>query len=179
MQIIKIKGRDYNIHPTRDSFFRRATQYANTIIVELKKIGVEEHDIKIHEERVPIKRLPSSVTWWVGDHYCHFGFSKMPKFVDNLLVASKVIEYYVKALQDGKITKDEFLVEFKEEKGFDEERMEARKFFGLEDDHIDLGFVNKEYKKLAKSLHPDMPEGDIDKFKLLNKHHKVLKRELE
>jgi len=31
---------------------------------------------------------------------------------------------------------------------------------------------------LAKETHPDMPDGDTEKFKMINRAHKILKREL-
>jgi len=42
-----------------------------------------------------------------------------------------------------------------------------------------LDLISKKYKDLAKKLHPDMETGDIDKFKAINRAHKMLKRELE
>lgn len=103
----------------------------------------------------------------------------MDKYVDNIQVVSKVIDLSVKELLDEKITFEDFIFGFKEEKGFKEKREEARNFFGLEEDHIDLESINAKYKLLAKELHPDMPTGDVIKFKKLNEHHKTLKRELE
>lgn len=179
MPIIKIRGTDYNIVLARDSFIRRATQYTNNIALSFRKIGLTTNDIKVSEERMPMKRAPASVTWWIDDFHCHYSFNKMPKYVDNVLVVSKVIEDYVTRLVNNEMDKREFIQMFQEDKGFDEKQLAARKFFELEENHIDLDIINQKYKKLAKTLHPDMPNGDIDKFKELNEHHKTLKRELE
>ncbi|MBS3114183.1 hypothetical protein J4448_03705 [Candidatus Woesearchaeota archaeon] len=32
---------------------------------------------------------------------------------------------------------------------------------------------------MAKKYHPDMPEGNVDKFKEINRAHKILRRELQ
>lgn len=178
MQLLKIKGHEYKINPTRDSFVRRLTQYKNGIRETFRKIGLTENDVDFNEDH-PIKNTPANVTWWVEDHYCHFSFNKMNKHVDNMLVISKVIENAVKDLLDEKMSIEEFVTEFKEDKKVAERRLDARKFFELEDNHVDLKIINEKYKKLAKTLHPDMPNGSEDKFKELNEHHKTLKRELE
>ena len=72
----------------------------------------------------------------------------------------------------------DFIEEFREDDGLEEKRREAREFFGLDYTTNDFELVDKKYKELAKSLHPDMPNGDVEKFKQLNHHHKILKREL-
>lgn len=179
MENIKIRGHVYKIHPTRDSFNRRATQYYNLIAEQLRRIGLTIDDVEITEERVPIKKAPASASWWIQGYHCHFSFNKMPRFVDNLQVVLKVIEHSIDELTEKKISIEDFILSFKEEKGFDEKRKEAREFFDLEKDNINLEEISKKYKKLAKNLHPDMPNGDINKFKQLNEHHKILKRELE
>ncbi len=179
MPEIKIRGHDYQINLTRDSFNRRSIQYGNKIVEKFKLIGLTVDDIEIKQERLAIKRAPAKVSWWIDDHHCHFSFNKMSKFVDNLLVVFKVIDFNVDELVAGNISLEEFIGSFRESDGFDEKRTKAREFFGLEEDHIDLEMVNKKYRSLSKTLHPDMPTGDVIKFKELNEHHKTLKRELE
>lgn len=179
MPIIKIRGHDYNIHPTRDSFNRRSTQYANMIIEKFRLLGLTSDDIEITEERIPMRNAPASVSWWIQGYHCHFSFNKMGKFVDNLLVVLKVIEHNIDELVNENIGFEEFISNFKEEDNFDKKRLEAREFFGVEKDHIDLDMISQKYKKLAKTLHPDMPTGNTEKFKQLNEYHKILKRELE
>jgi len=61
----------------------------------------------------------------------------------------------------------------------DEVLNEAREFFEVSSDCKDLSEINKKYKQLSKTLHPDTDTGDEEKFKELNEAHKVLKRELE
>lgn len=179
MPNITIKGHDYNISLTRDSFARRATQYTNSIYEKFRKIGLTKDDVDINEERMAIKRAPATIYWWIDNHQCNFSYNKQTKFVDNLLVVSKVIENHINMVLNEEITIDEFTEIFKEHGNIAEQRANARDYFGLDEDHIDLDMVNKKYKLLAKDMHPDMPNGDIDKFKELNSHHKTLKRELE
>ena len=46
-------------------------------------------------------------------------------------------------------------------------------------DGENLEDINKKYKVLAKDAHPDMSNGDTERFKAINHAHKILKRELE
>jgi hypothetical protein len=98
--------------------------------------------------------------------------------VENLQVLSRVIEIEANLVLSEKKTFDEFIAEFKEDSDVDDKRKEARAFFGFDHDLNDLEIINKKYRALAKELHPDMPTGDIEKFKQLNNAHKILKREL-
>lgn len=179
MPEIKIKSQIYNISLTRDSFTRRATQYSNSIIEQFRRIGLSVDDVEVSEERMPIKRAPASVSWWIDGSHCHFSYNKMAKYVDNLLVVLKVVQRAVDELVEERISLTDFIRSFMEKSDIAKTRAEAREFFGLEEDHIDLEIINKKYKDLAKGLHPDMPGGDLEKFKILNHHHKTLKRELE
>jgi hypothetical protein len=176
---IKIRGYDYKINLARDSFNRRAIQYTNQIMAQFRSIGLTNDDVEVSEERMAMKKAPANVSWWIHDERCHFSFNKMARFVDNLLVVSKVIEHNIDELIAEEITIEDFIKIFREHDGFDEKRVKAREFFDLEEDHINLEEINKKYKSLAKTLHPDMPTGDHEKFKELNEHHKTLKRELE
>jgi len=176
---INIKNKDYNISLTKDSFNRRATQYTNKIIEKFKSIGLKEDDLNISEERAPIRNLPASISWWIDGYHCHFSHAKQNKYVDNLLVVSKIIEDYINKFIQEEITLTEFIETFKEKDDVTTKRKEARDFFDLEETHTDFESINKKYKLLSKKLHPDMPTGNIDKFKELNEHHKILKRELE
>ena len=44
---------------------------------------------------------------------------------------------------------------------------------------VDTTEIDKKYKVLAMKYHPDMPDGNLEKFKAINNAHKMLKRELE
>ena len=94
-------------------------------------------------------------------------------------MVSSVIEKEVELVLNDKKPLEEFIAEFAEDEDVHDERKEAREFFGLEHDHKDIHEINKRYKDLAKSLHPDTPTGNLEKFKELNRHHKILRRELE
>lgn len=176
---VRIRGKTYNINLVKDSSVRRAVQYYNNTFASLRKIGLTSDHVDVSEERNPLKKAPAYATWYIEGHRCHFSYNKMPKFVDNIQIVSKVVDISVKELLEEKMTFEEFVESFREDHGFEEKRKEAREFFGLEEDHTDLTTINEKYKKLAKELHPDMPTGDEVKFKKLNEHHKTLKRELE
>lgn len=178
MTEITIKNHTYTIRLAKDSFSRRAVQYTNKLLESFRRIGVGEDDVEISEERLAIRKAPASASWWIDDRHCHFSYNKFPRFIDNLVVISHVLQQYIQSILQETITLEEFIEAFKEHNNIEEQRAEAREFFGLDEHHVDLESINKQYKKLAKTLHPDMSTGDIHKFKELNHHHKVLKREL-
>ncbi len=171
--IITVKKRDYTIVPTRDSHDRRAQRYANAIAEAFRAIGLTEDDFEI-EQGIAFKKGRASVSWWIGDHRCYVSYDKLI-YVDNLQLLAKVLKDHLGNLTEDNL--DEFIDTFKENDNIEEERKKAREFFGI--DNPSLEIIDKRYKALAKALHPDMPTGDLEKFKELNRHHKTLKRELE
>jgi hypothetical protein len=179
MGLVKVKGYQFNASPIRDSFGRRALQFKNNIIRNLKAVGLTEDDVEIDLEPVAIKNLPASASWYLQGFYLHYSYRKCTKYVENLFIVSKIIEFEVKAVVEGKKTIDQFIADFNEEYDVAEERKKARDYLGVDLDSTDLDDINVKYKKMAKSLHPDMPNGDLEKFKELNKMHKILRRELE
>ena len=50
MPIINVKGHEFNVHPIRDSYDRRALQFKNNIIAVFRKIGLTEDDVEIELE---------------------------------------------------------------------------------------------------------------------------------
>jgi len=74
---------------------------------------------------------------------------------------------------------DQFLLDFTEKHEVEEERKAARELLSVEADELDMDVISKKYKDLAKEAHPDKDGGDADRFKELNRAHKILKRELE
>ena len=173
---MKIKNREFRFSFPKDSFSRRAVQYTNNLLQAFKSVGLTEDDVDISQERLVIKKSPASVSWWVDDVHCNFSYSKESRFVNNLYVVSVVVSHFIHLLIQEEISLEEFIETFKEKVDVGEQRLAAREFFDLEGD-VDMVQVNKSYKRLAKMLHPDMPTGDGAKFKELNHHHKVLKRE--
>ena len=100
------------------------------------------------------------------------------KYVDNLYVVYRVIEFEVADLLEGRKTFEEFLLDFAEKDDVEHTRKEAREILGVEPDVIDMGMIDKRFKNLAKLHQPDMDGGDTEMFKRINNAHKVLKREL-
>lgn len=179
MAMIKVKGYEFNAISIRDSYMRRAQKFKNNIITTLRAIGLTEDDVDLELEKVPFKRAPASVSWYLEGYHLHYSYKAGTKYVENLYVVSKVIEFEVQEIIEGNRTISEFINAFSEENEVEEERKAARELIGVDSDSLDLIEISKKYKKLAKESHPDMPNGDIDKFKALNRAHKILKRELE
>ncbi len=179
MMIVRVKGYDINVLSIRDSHNRRALKFKNNIISSLRAIGLTEDDIDVSFEAVAIKNTPASVSWYVEGSHLHYSYKACSKFVENLYVVSRLIELEVKALLAGEKSIDQFILDFMEEHDVEEERKEAREFLGVDPDSFDMDLISKKYKLLAKDAHPDMPNGDTERFKALNRAHKILKRELE
>ncbi|VVB59882.1 Chaperone protein DnaJ [uncultured archaeon] len=176
--MVKVKGHELGNVVIKDAFNRRALQFKNNIITVLKRIGVNEYDIDVDIENMAIKKAKASATWYQAGHRMHYSHNLQNKFVDNLNVVFKVIQIEVNQVLSEKKTLEEFIAEFKEDSDVEEKRKEAREFLGIGPDVTDIELINKKYKDMARELHPDMPNGDTEKFKQLNNAHKILKREL-
>ena len=178
MSTIIIKGNEFQMLVIRDSFQRRAVQFKNNIITTLRKIGLTEDDVDIELEPVAIKRALVFASWYFNGHYLHYSYQKA-RFIDNLYIVSRVIELSVDALLQGKITTDDFVREFAEDKDIAQQRIDARELLGVPSNSTDMTLIDKNYKELEKKYHPDTSQGDTEKFKAINRAHKMLKRELE
>ncbi|MFH1276497.1 MAG: DnaJ domain-containing protein [Candidatus Woesearchaeota archaeon] len=178
MDMINVKGHVFKAFNIRDSSSRRAVQFQNNIISALKKLGVEEDDIDVPLEIVVIKRAPASVMWYFDGFRMYYDHKLANKFIENLYVVSKVIELEVNEVLNGEKTISDFINAFTEDKDIKEQRKEARKVLGVDGDSLDLNLINSKYKVLAKECHPDTPNGDTEKFKIINHAFQILKREL-
>jgi hypothetical protein len=178
VEIVRIKSHNITFLPAKDSFNRRSLQYKNKIISALGKIGVKRDDVEIELDNNCGKKEKAFVTWYFNGFKLYYEMSKQQRFVDNLFIVLRVIEEEINLVLSDKKPLEEFISEFAENDSVHDERKEAREFFGLDHDHKDIEEINKKYKSLAKTLHPDTPTGDVERFKELNNHHKILKREL-
>ncbi len=178
MTLLKIKGYHFNVKDIRDSFTRRSQRFYNNIFSTLRSIGVPEDDILIDLEPTPMKKLPAGVTWYLEGYRLHYSYNAGAKYVDNLFIVSKIIEFEVKQILAGEKTVDQFIFDFSESREVEDERKEARKLLGIDEESLDFDLMSRKYKRLAKEAHPDMPNGDTERFKMLNRAHKILKREL-
>lgn len=179
MATTKAKGHEFETFIVKDSFNRRAVQFMNSIFDTLKKIGIPESQVDVPMEKFALKNAPASALWFMDGHRMYYSYEASTKFVENLFVILKVIELEVNALLNKKKTVEDFISEFSEEEDVEEKRKEAREVLGLSHDTKDLEVINKRYKALAKEHHPDTSTGNLEKFKIINKAHKTLKRELE
>ncbi|MEK6869237.1 MAG: J domain-containing protein [Nanoarchaeota archaeon] len=179
MTKIKLKGHEFDAISVKDSFQRKTVQFRNKIIDTLSKLGLTEDDEDIPINTLAIKKAPAFASWYFNGYRLHYSYQGAAKFVDNLYVVFKVIELEVSELLDEKKTVDEFIREFSEDDDVEAQRNEARETLGVSHDTLDLGLIDKKFKALAKEHHPDMPNGDHDKFKAINRAHKILKRELQ
>lgn len=177
MVTINVRGHEFNSFAIKGSSSRRAVQFRNNIIEALRKLGVPEDDIDVPMEAIAIRRVPASVSWYMDGEYLYFTY-KAANFIENLYVVSKVIELEVEAIFNQTKTIDQFIYDFREDNNVAKKQKDARKLLGVEEDSLDLDLINKKYKELAKSHHPDMG-GNPEKFKKINNAHKLLKRELQ
>lgn len=172
---ITLKGHEISTLTIRDSFQRRTVQYQNNIIASLQKLGVKENDIDI-PLKMGLQKVQASVSWYLAGRHLFFSHTGS-SFVENLYLVSKVIELEVNVVLSEEKSFEDFLSGFAEDHNILTQRKEARKLLGVTADIIDIEIVNRKYKLLAKSHHPDMG-GDLEVFKAINNAHKMLKREL-
>lgn len=179
MVMIKAKGYEFNVPAIRDSFNRRAQQFKNKIITTLKAVNLTDDDIEVKLEPVAIKNVQASASWFLNGFRLHYSYNGCSKYVENLFVVAKIIELEILSIADEVKTIEEFIADFSEEDNVSDERKEARELLGVDAGELDLALISKKYKDLARGYHPDMPNGDAEKFKAVNRAHKILKRELE
>ncbi len=178
MTILTIKGYKFNAMIIKDSFTRRSQKFYSNIMNNLRSIGVTENDIFMELEPAAMKKFPAKITWYLDGYRLHYSYNAGNNYVENLFVVSKIIEFEVKQILTGGKTIEQCIFDFSESKEVEEERKEARRHLGVNEECIDLDLINKRYKELAKKAHPDMSTGDTEIFKMLNRAHKILKREL-
>jgi hypothetical protein len=177
--LLKIKGHAIVPIVITDSFSRKAVQMKNKIILALKQLGVNEDDIDVPLETNAMKKARANASWYFDGHHLYYSYRSRSKYVENLYIVYMVINHEIDALLSNQKTMEEFITEFAENHTVEDERKEARELLGVDPDTLDIDLITKKYKQLAKEHHPDMPTGSTDKFKEINKAHKILKRELE
>ena len=160
------------------SHTRKLQQIQNNIVQTLVLVGVNPDDVEF-VKGFPIKKIPAQMTWYGHGYFCHVSCNKAGKLIDNFSVILGLLKEEVAEVSAGTLEVKAMFRKFEGENEVFDDQKAARKFFEIESDHFDFETIQKKYKKLSKTHHPDMPEGSEEKFKELNKHHKVLKKELE
>lgn len=178
MATINVKGHNITVPLIRDSFDRRAVHFKNKIIQTLGHLNLGADQTEIELAHGAYKKFPASATWYYEGHRLHYSYNGCNKYVENLAVVSKIIELEVQQHASGHKSFNDFLKEFTEDKDVEEQRAKARALLGVSETERDLAVIDKKYKDLAKAAHPDMPGGDVEKFKELNRAHKLLQKEL-
>ena len=176
--MVKIKGNEIEAPRITSSFDRKAVQIQNNIVETLKQLGIERDNVRINMEKVAQRKAPASVSWYFESRNLKYSYSQMPKFVENLYIIDKVLKIEVAKLLSGEIILDQFTREFCEDDDLSQQLAEARKTLGVEPDEKDFELISKKYKELAKTHHPDMPEGSHDTFQKINAAHKLIRKEL-
>ena len=180
MTIVKIKNNDISFSPVRDSFGRRVKQFENNILLELRKLDIDyNHVSDFNSPTFAIAPKKAHIEWGLGSSNCCLTVNKEKRYVDNLQLLYLCIKADVKKVVDKEMTIKEFESKYVEHGDIKENRKWAREELGVHHECSDIEEINKAYKDLAKSHHPDMEGGSVDKFKSVNEAHKILKRELE
>ncbi len=102
------------------------------------------------------------------------------RFIDNLFVIMHLIKLEVDEVLTGQKDLIQFYHTFQAESGRKEiknDLKEAKKVLMLDEDEKDIDIINKKYKELARSHHPDLG-GCVEEFKKVNKAHKLIKNEM-
>lgn len=178
ISMVMLKGVEFREIKLRDSYNRRALQSKNKIISAIKLFGLTEDDAEIKLENFAMRKAQATASWWMLREHLFFSYNGSDKFAENIAMVAQVIEHFCHLLYDKQITEEKFLELFVEDGDIVEQRKHARKVLGVEENSIDFETMHKNYKKLSKECHPDMPNGSTEKFKELNVAHKVVKKEL-
>lgn len=176
--MVNINGHDFEQITIRDSYYRRALQYERKILTYLKRFELTEDDVNIPIEQNAMRNVQASVAWYLDDAHLFFSYTGSSKFVENLAMVAQVIDYFSQRLIEGDIDLKQYVELFKEDYDISEKRMHAREVLGVHEDSKDFDEMNVNYRRLSKEYHPDMPTGNLDKFKEINNAHKILKKEL-
>ena len=178
MARITVRGHEFTELIIKDSYDRRALLFKNNIIAALKKIGLTEDDVEVVLQKISRQKGTAAASWYFEGRNLYFSYKMAGNFVQNLYVVSKVIEAEVSLLLAEEKTVEDFVRDFAEDRDVEDQRQEARKILGVPEDCVDMEKITRSYKELAKQLHPDVENGDAEKFKKINNAHKMLKREL-
>jgi hypothetical protein len=176
--MVNIKGHDFKQITIHGPYNRRSLQCKNKIVNSLKNVGLTEDDIDIPLEGITIRKVQASASWYMWDKHLFFSYNRSTKFVENLAMVEQVIGHFLNLLIEDEITPEEFLKLFMEDEDIIEQRKIAREVLCVEEDSTDFETMHKNYKKLSKEHHPDMPNGCTEKFKEINTAHQILKNEL-
>lgn len=176
MEAIKVKGYEFPAFDMKQASSRKALQLKNTILQNLKKIGVAEEQVMIKEETLVLRKSPASVSCYIDGQHVYFSYTSL-RYMENLYLVSQIIKAEVEAILEGKKTKEDCISEFMEEKDIEQKRKQARELLGLPTNTFDVQAINKAYKDLSKQHHPDIG-GDLEMFQQINVAHKTLKKEL-
>ncbi|MFQ5621160.1 MAG: J domain-containing protein [Candidatus Nanoarchaeia archaeon] len=174
---VHFRGKTVKIKPTTQSHSRRAQQFENKIRTVLKHLGCHPDDFEFSNVRLAMKKEEAWVKFWSEFDHCHISHGAQANYADNMQVIAQLLTLEEQEIERGELTKDQFFEKYIEEDDVEEERKEARKTLGVPEDCKDWKVIDKAYKDLARTAHPDMG-GSAEEFKKLNKAHKVLRREL-
>ncbi|HIJ11927.1 TPA: J domain-containing protein [Candidatus Woesearchaeota archaeon] len=173
---MNVKGYEFPNFVPRGVSSRRAVQFQNNILNSLAELGLTEDDVECEVERIAIRRVPASVTWYLDDEKLFYSYNG-GNYIENLYVVSKVIQAEVAEVVSGRKSREQHVLDFMEDDDIDAKRKEAREVLEVPEDCRDLELINKHYKRMARDHHPDMG-GNIEMFKKINSAHKMLLREL-
>lgn len=174
-----VKGYELPTPRITDTHDRRALQTKNKILEVLRQLELTEDDADIPLINSAFRKAPASALWYFEGYRLYYSYTLCNNFAENLLMVYYVIKRHIDALLNGEITFQKFISEFSEDDDVEKQRKEARVTLGLEEHETDMDIIDKKYKDLAKQHHPDMPGGDVDMFKAINRAHKILRRQLQ
>lgn len=181
METFVVKGHEIPLKITKTGCNRKAVQLVNSIVADLKLIGVVRDDIEVEIPTLANRISPAVLEFWLNRQYCRFSYSKAKRFVDNLYLISKLINLEVREVVEKRKDIHEFYSMFNESKSdmkaLDKSLNEAKLLLGVEENEDDIDTINLAYKKLARKHHPDLG-GSMEEFQKVNKAHKLIRKEM-
>ena len=177
---VVVKGHEIEVKITKSGYDRKAIQFVNNIVEELKKLNIPRDDVEIKTDIIGNKNLPATVEFWADGHYLRFSYSMAKRFIDNLYIIKELIKIEVNEVLSGKKDLIEFYHIFSEDgdrKQISKDLENAKLVLGLEENENNVETINIAYKKLARKNHPDLG-GNLEEFQKINKAHKLIKKQM-
>lgn len=114
MAKLSLKGYEFEDVSVKDSFNRRELAFTNNIIRTLKQIGVDEDQIEVSHETLPLTKKPACVSWYHKERHHYYSYSGK-RFVDNLFIVNKIISLSVLDVIEARKSYEDFSLDFLEE----------------------------------------------------------------
>ena len=82
--MVNIKGYEFKEIKLSDSYNRKALQFKNKIINNLKIFGLTEEDTNIPLEKIAMRKAQATASWYLWGEHLFYSYNGSSKFAENL-----------------------------------------------------------------------------------------------